>query len=140
MKGNKTSGSNAVATRLAIGALMCTGITIVFTAISAALVSAGTLPETAISYIGMIILLLGAFGGTATGARNMQEKRLYFCVGTGAVYFAILLAITALFFEGKYTGVGLTAVMVLAGTMIAALLGGGKGKQRNLRRSKIKRR
>ena len=140
MKGNKSSGRNTVATRLAIGALISMGITIACTAVSAALVSAGTVPENAISCVGMIILLLGSFGGAAMGARNMQEKRLYFCVGTGAVYFAILLAITALFFEGQYTGVGLTAVTVLAGTMIAALLGGGKGKQRNLRRSKIKRR
>jgi hypothetical protein len=45
------------------------------------------------------------------------------CCITGMVYFLGLLAATALFFGGNYKGVGISAIVVIIGTLSAGALG-----------------
>ena len=44
------------------------------------------------------------------------------CLLTGVCYYLALLAMTALFFGGQYSALGVTALAVLAGSGGAALL------------------
>ena len=140
MKQNKSTGSGKLAGGLALGAGVCMVMTLTLTAGGAAVISAGTLPESAMGYIAMIVLFLSSLAGTTVGAAGMNEKRLYICLSIVALYFAMLLAMTALFFGGQYDGVGASVLMLLPGAILGAMVGKGKGRYTNLRRSKIKRR
>ena len=140
MKQNRVTGKETLAGSLALGAGMCMVVTLLLTAVSAALVSAGTLQESATGYIAMIILFLGALAGAAAGGSKRQEKRLYVCLLIAAVYLGMLLALTAAFFGGQYRGVGVASLVLLSGAFVGAMAGQGKGRRANLRRSEIKRR
>jgi len=45
------------------------------------------------------------------------------CLFAGGTYMLSLLAINALFFQGTYSGVGESALVILAGVMSVAVLG-----------------
>jgi len=57
-----------------------------------------------------------------------------------ALFFAILLAMTAAFFGGQYRGIGVSVLMLLVGAFAGAMVGQGKRRSGNLRRSKNRRR
>ena len=140
MKQNKSPGNGKLAGKLAFGTGISMVMTLALAAGSAAAISAGTLPEAAMGYIAMVVLFLSSLVGTTVGAAGMNEKRLYICLSIAALYFAMLLAMTALFFGGQYDGVGASVLILLPGAISGAMIRKGKGRYTNLRRSKIKRR
>ena len=77
---------------------------------------------------------MGAFLASLIAVRKIKRQRAAVCALAGLVYFLCLLAITALFFGGKFQAVAVTAVLILAGSGAAVLAGinggGGKRKQR----------
>lgn len=136
---NVTKG-NSIASKLALGAAVCIGVTVLCTAVGAAMISSGTIPESAMGYGALGILTLSSMAGALTGGWKVQEKRLYLCLLVAALYVALLLAMTATFFGGQYEGVGLSVIMAVLGAFGAAIVGQGRGNGRNLRKSKIKHR
>ena len=140
MKQNRTAARETLTGRLVMGAAVCIMMTLILTAVSAAVISAGRLPETATEYVAMIILLSGSLAGAIAGAGKKKEKRLYVCLMIAALFFAILLAMTAAFFGGQYRGIGVSVLMLLVGAFAGAMVGQGKGRSGNLRRSKNRRR
>ena len=114
---------------LAVGAVVSSAVTAAGSALAAKLVLGGSIPEGAIGYCAMVILLLASALGAWTAAGRIRHRRLYVCMLSGAVYYGCLLMLTALFFGGQYQGMGVTALVVLAGCVTAALLEKkGKGK------------
>lgn len=140
MKQNRTAARETLTGRLVMGAAVCIMMTLILTAVSAAVISAGMLPETTTEYVAMIILLSGSLAGAIAGAGKKTEKRLYVCLTIAALFFVILLAMTAAFFGGQYRGIGVSVLMLLVGAFAGAMVGQGKGRSGNLRRSKIRRR
>ncbi len=115
---------------LAIGAAVSLGITLVFAAVLAKLVDMEKLPWENIGY-GIIALLLSAsFSGAMTAYAKVKRQRIPVCLISGAIYFGMLLSITALFFGGQYEAVGVTALLVLGGSAAAGLLGLRTGESR----------
>lgn len=131
----KLSGTTSgIPAGLGIGALLSLVCTLAGSAILAKLIDQEIVAEDAIGYGVIVILLISSFLGTIAAYGRIRRQRAMVCALSGAVYYLTLLAITALFFGGQYTGMGVTALVVLAGSGCAILLGMGKGRggrQRN---------
>lgn len=110
--------------------------TIAAAAILGILIGREILPEQAIGYGSMMILLSASFLGSLLAWGKVKHQRAAVCLSTGAAYLLILLSMTALFFDGQYEAVGVTALLVLAGcsAVIFMGMGQGKGASRKLRK------
>lgn len=103
-------------------------ITLACAAVLAWMVAEERMPETGIGYGVMILLLLASFAGAMVSWGKIKRQRMLVCVLSGAIYFGILLAITALFFGGQYSAVGVTGLLVLCGSALAAMAGLRQGR------------
>ena len=123
---------------LAAGGGVSLGLTVALAALVAKLVDGGTLGEGSIGYCAMGILLLSALAGAAVAVGRIKRQRMLVCSLSGAVYYGLLLAMTAMFFGGQYKGMGVTALMVLCGCALAVLpelrKGRGQGKKSGYKR------
>lgn len=115
-------------------------ITITGAIISAWLIGNEKIPEQSIGYCSMFILLAASFLGAWIAAAKIKHRRLYISILSGLIYYCILLAVTALFFGGQYQAMGVTALVVLAGCMSAALIGlkGERGGRRRAGKRKYR--
>ncbi len=114
------------------GALTLSGVlalilTLISSAILAKMVEIQRIPEQNIGYGVMGLLVVVSFVCAILAAGKVKHQRLLVCISSGAVYWGILLAITALFFGGQYEAVGETGLMILCGSGAAALLGLRRG-------------
>ena len=130
----------SIGTGVMIGTSVSMAGTLIGTAACAALISSETIAAESIGYCAMVIVLLASMTGAAIGAGKAKKKRLYTCMLIAASFVLSLLAITALYFDGAYTGVWVTALVISAGSVASAFLAKSNRKQNSSRRSKIKRR
>ena len=132
-----TGRASSIPGGLAIGGFMSLIITIIGAMIAAWLIGNERVQEQHIGYCSMLILLASSFIGAWIAASKIKHRRLYICILSGMIYYGMLLTITALFFGGRYQAMGVTAAVVLAGCMSAALTGqrGEKGRVRRRRKA-----
>lgn len=123
---------------LALGLGVSLLITIALLAASAKLIQAELLQEERIGFTIMGTLLLASFGGAIASAWTIQRRKGLMCLCSGGLYWASLLAVTALFFGGQYDAVGVTALLILAGAGAAALLTMKEKKGRKNKKSMVK--
>lgn len=129
-----TGRASSIPGGLALGALVGMGITLIASGIVAWLVDRGTMTVEGIGYAAMAILTVSAFAGAMVACLKIKRLRLQVCLISGGVYYLLLLAMTALFFGGQYRGMGVTAMMVCCGCILAVLAGfrqGRGGKKRH---------
>lgn len=129
----KTKHASTMPGGLLQGGLASLLVTLVGSGLLAKMVDAGILAENAIGYGVIGILLAGAFLGAERAYHKIRRRRSAVCMLSGVVYYMILLAITALFFGGRYTAMGVTAGVVMAGSAAAILPGMGKGSGKRRR-------
>ena len=129
---DKTSG---VMVGILIGVLVSIGVTLISASILAWFIATEKMSENMISYGAMVVLLLSALLGSGVAIARIRRLRVQVCLITGGIYYLVLLAMTALFFEGQYQGMGLTAILVLVGSGLVALLG---IRDKKSRKNKIK--
>ncbi len=126
---------------LAIGALISLTVTILMAMILAKLIQSQTIAQEQVGYGVMALLFTSSFLGAAAAQGKVKHRRLLVCMLTGAVYFLILMSITALFFGGQYSAVGVTALLVMGAAGCAALLcanpGKGSGRSRKKHRKRF---
>lgn len=117
---------------LAGGVLTAVAVTLLGAAITAKLIDSQLMGWNTSGYAVLIILILSSWLGAVAAAQRTKRLRLAVCAGTGILYFATLLLITALFFGGQYSGVGETALLVFCGSMLGVFTGygGKKGRKR----------
>lgn len=122
---------------LALGAFISMLLTVIGSGVLAKLTEMEVIDWERIGYGVMIMLLLSSFFGALTASGKIKHQKLPVCFAAGMIYFGLLLCITALFFGGQYEAVGVTAAVVLAGSLSAALLTSGKrgGNPGKIRRS-----
>lgn len=123
------------AVSIPVGIAWGVGIALMISVIGALLfskmVDSQVLPENGIGYIAMSVILASSAIGAWVAGATIKHRRLLVCLLSGAVYYALLLAMTALLFGGQYQGMGVTALLVVAGCGSAALLNpSGRPKQR----------
>lgn len=134
-----TGTASSMPVGLALGGCVALAVTILGSILAANLVLREMIPENSIGYCAMIILLVSSFVSATVSAARIKHRRLYVCLLSGVIYYALLLAITALFFGGQYQGMGVTALVVAAGCGTAVLMGQSGGKKRFARGNKRKR-
>ena len=123
MTENQKLTGNSIPLGLAVGCITGLAITVGGSAICARLIAKEIIREDAESYCVIALILVSSMLGAMTAAAKIKRKRVYVCALTGAAYYGILLATTARFFDGSFRGMGVTALLVLAGCGCAALAG-----------------
>ena len=122
---------------LALGVGTALAVTGIGAGVGAWAVLRGMISEGMIGYLVMAILLLPSAAGAAVAAGTIQRLRGQMCLAAGGGYLLSLLAVTAVFFGGQYRGMGVTALMVLCGSVLVILLApGGKNRAGCRRRKK----
>ncbi|MEE0111040.1 MAG: TIGR04086 family membrane protein [Oscillospiraceae bacterium] len=135
-KAKPTGRALSMPAGLTLGAMTSLGLTLLIAAILAKLIDAEKLPWENVGYGVMLLLLVSSFLGAIVSYGKVKRQRLAVCLMSGAVYFGLLLCMTALFFGGQYEAVGVTAALVLGGSGTAGLIGlrekrGGNHRKRN---------
>lgn len=131
-----TGKSSSLPAGLAMGGITSLGITLLLAALLAKLLETETIAEENIGYGIMILLLTASALGALVSFSKVKRQRLLVCLLSGLVYLAILLSITALFFGAQYEAVGVTALLVIGGSLVAGLL--GLREKRGGKRHKVK--
>lgn len=121
-----TGTASSIPVGLAAGACVNTAITLSGALLVARLILNGRIPTEGIGYCSMIILLASSALGACMAVSRIKHRRVYVCVLSGLTYYALLLAATALFFDGQYRGMDVTALVIMAGVGTVAL---GQRKQ-----------
>lgn len=124
---------------LAVGALFAMVWTILGALSVAKLIDSEVIPETAVGYGSGLILLTASLGAALVSFSRIKHQRALVCMAAGGIYFLMLLAVTALFFGGQYTGIGVTALLIAAGSGTAVLMGmsGRGGKRRSAYKKRV---
>lgn len=121
---------------IGIGCGISLVLTIIGAGIAAKLISMEVLREEAIGYGAMLIILAASICGAGIAVKKVKKRMLQVCALVGAIYFASLLAMTAMFFGGKYQGMGVTAMLVLAGCGVVVLIAGREKKPKKYRKGR----
>lgn len=124
---------------LAAGAGVSLGLTLGGTGLMAWLVNRELLEMEAVGYGILGMLLMASFLGAMAAFRRIRRRRMVVCLASGGVYLGMLLSITALFFGGQYSGVWTTALLILAGSLTAGLLGVRRGRGGKVQKIRIPR-
>ena len=85
----------------------------------------------------LMIHLLAVFLGVKETLRRAGKAGIWAAAATGASYFLLLLAVNALFFQGEFTGMGVTLLLIAAATAGAVLTEGKRSGKRGRRHYKI---
>ena len=118
-----TGRSMTIAGGVGVGVLLSVTLTVVGSAILAGIINGEIIKENGLGYGAIVILLISSIVGALAAWKCVRHRRLLVCSLTGAGYYAALLGLTGLFFGGQYHGMGVTALVVLAGTGCTMLLG-----------------
>lgn len=102
-----------------LGAL---GLTIIGVGITSKMIQQEWIAWNNIGYAVMVILLLASWLGAVIARHKIKRQKMAMCVLSGILYFGILMTITALFFGGRYSGVGETALLIICGSMLGIIL------------------
>lgn len=139
MSAQKISGKTvSIPSGLFYGGTASIGLTLLLSILLAKLLETEAILWENSGYWIMGMLLLSSFLGAWVSIGRIKHQRLVVCLMAGLVYLGLLLSITALFFGGQYDGIGVTALLVLGGSLSAAFLGngdkrGGKRRKANVR-------
>ena len=123
-----TGRASSLPAGLAWGALVSLGLTLIGSGVVAFLVHRGTMAVNSIGYGAMVILVLSALSGAWMAFKKIKRLRLQVCLISGGIYYLMLLGMTMLFFGGQFQGMGVTALMVACGSILAILGGFSKGR------------
>lgn len=105
------------------GAILSLLMTLIGAAAVTFLIAAERIGEDQLGYGAGAAIFIGALVGALTAVAMAGEKRLIVCGLHAAVYFVILLCCTAMFFDGRYDGIGVTAMLILGANGAVWLLG-----------------
>ena len=136
MAGKRKSNGRAMSVPAGVGIGIVISLVIMLSGavLLSLLVASGKIPEDGYGFGVMITQLLAACLGALAAMVLVKHRKLMVCgLATGG-YFLVLLSICALFFGGEYTGIGTTAVLILAGGAAAAVLGLREKKSSGKRR------
>ena len=133
MRVNRKPTGRAVSVPVGLGWGLLTSVVITLTGclLAAYLINREILSWNHSGYGVMVILLLSAWAGAAVTAGKIKRRRAVMCLGAGIAYFLMLIAMTALFFGGHYSGVGETGLMIFCGSMLGVLTGIREKRGRN---------
>ena len=117
-----TGTATSIPIGIGLGTSVCVGITLLGAALTAYLIHKEVLTEENIGFASMVILVIASSLGSWIAINKIQKMRMQMSLLTGACYYLCLIGMTALFFGGQYSGMGMTAMCVLSGSGCVSLL------------------
>ncbi len=130
-----TGKASKIPVGLAMGLGLSMGITLLGAATAAWMVLKEWLQEGSMGAAVTVVHFLASAAGAWLAMHKTKGRKLQVCMLTGLSYYLLLLAVTALFFDGLYQGMGPAAIAVLAGSAAVALVG-ARGKKGSVSRRK----
>lgn len=134
MKTNQIRKGRSIPVSIFIGIAISILLTLIVAGIAAALLASERIGIQTLSAIASITVVIATGVGSWLSTRLAGKQRMLVCLITGAGYFLLLLAMTAMFFGGSYEQVPIRLLFVLLSSALVGFLG-MKGKRNN----KIKR-
>ena len=119
VKGTATSMPKGLLLGLTVGM----GLTFVLSAVLTWLTLDGKINPNSTGYYSMGLIVLSSMIGALLSAIRIQRRWMLVCLVNGAVYFVLLLLITAVFFGGRYQGIGVSAILVCIGVLCSGIIG-----------------
>ena len=107
---------------IGIGLLVSLVISLVAAMITAAVIVAEKTEVTSAIYGAFAALLLSSFLGSITASSLAGERPLMMCIINAALYYILLLTMTALHWGGTYRNMLVTALLVLGGATAAWMM------------------
>ena len=129
MQHKATGRASSIPVGLAMGAMVSIIMTGVVCGIGGWLISAEMLSQDMIGYCALTALLTSAMMGSITAWKKIRCKRFAVSLASGGIYYLILLSITIFFFNGKFTGLIVTLITIMIGSIIPMLLSKGGAKK-----------
>ena len=117
-----TGTAMAMPVGLAVAAIISLTITLIGSAVVSYMVAAEKMGVESIGYAANAILAIAAMVGALSANSFIHKMRLQVCMLSGACYYVMLLAITALFFGGRYQGMLTTAIIIILGCGLVAVI------------------
>lgn len=128
---NKVTGrASSIPAGLAVGALISILVTVGICVIGGWMIGSEMMEQNKIGYCSITALLASSILGSMVASKKVQRKRLLVTLVSGGIYYAVLVAITIIFFDGSFQGMGVTFITVLVGVLVSALLPNGSRKAR----------
>lgn len=106
---------------------ICAGV--ILCGILALLISNESISETSIGYGTLVVLLLSSAAGALIAIKTGGSRTMILALISALIYFLFLLLLTAIFFGGRYDGVGATAAVIACGAVCTAILSAGVGRK-----------
>ncbi len=123
---------------LAYGWVASIGITALLCALLAILVLNGKIGWETVGYGAMVMIAGSAYIGAAVSCWSIKHRNLIVCLLSGAIYLCTLLGATALLFGGVQGSIWVTVMLIVGGTMAAALV--HSAEKKSTRQGRRKRR
>ena len=114
--------SNLMWSGIIWGLLVSMLFTILGAAIGAAILSSGSVPENAGSWLSAIIWAISSFCGIMLSLKLTKDKLLLTAGITSAAYLLILMAVNLLIFHQRFMGLWKGIIAVLVSFLVAILL------------------
>ena len=114
---------NPIPKALLLGGVIGYGWSILCTVVAAKLIEQDKLSFESIGYTAVMIHLTAGMVAAIPAWTTGKKRRMALALGAGGIYYLMLLATTALFFDGIYTGMGTAAVLIALGSQIPGLRG-----------------
>lgn len=113
---------------IAIGTVASIITSLVIAVILTMLIEHDKLSPEMMNYGVMLLLMLSAVVGAMIARIRYSSRIMIVCIITAVCYWISLLCVTALFFDGSYSGVPATALVIIAGGIIAGCAPTGQRK------------
>ena len=95
------------------------------------------LTEDSAGYGIALLMIASSYLGSAVITVGKEPNKLLVCVITGLAYYISLMIITMVFFDGKYNGIGVTALLILCGTVLPMFTKGRRHGVKTSTRKKV---
>ena len=131
VKRKKTGAGISVPAGIAIGAAAAVAVMLLGTLLVAYLVIQDTVKMDAAGFAALCVLAAAAALGCWLATALTGKNKLLVCVLTALAFILVLLSVTAIFFDGTFSGVGGSALAILAGAGVTLLPEIGKKSRKN---------
>ena len=121
---------------IAVGVFTAMITTLCASALTAKMLQYQWLKEEIIAYCAMVILFFTAWIGAAVSYSKIKQHKAMICLIFALSYFALLLGISILFFEGSMSGVGGTVSLIIGGSFLTVFLKTATGKRKIRKKQK----
>lgn len=124
MRSNEDKNIQKQATAVVTGGLLSLIITFCLILITSVFVQNGTLPDSGLGWLVMLLAFVGSFAGAYFAIKKSNGKTLIMGIGSSAVFFLALLVCRLLLFDYIEGGIAGVCASVFLGGICSGLLGG----------------